>query len=161
MLIDSIDDFNDYIIEIESGLELAASKDLIIREIFVLWYVLVEGIYCENFSAQELTELLQKKVNLYEKEYLNDPDYLFLLGWCSNISFWFFGESFKEETGVLLLMKAHKLSPKNSLFKWAVANELKLNNNQIAILKDDLRLNFFIHYDFGRLITDYFLRIIR
>ncbi len=161
MQIDDNYRYNDYILDLEVSFNKTKSKDALVQSIFVLWYVLVECIDCESFSESALKKLLQEKVKEFEVNFSNDSDVLFVLGWGANVAFWFFGKTFKEDTGIKLLLKANKLNPGNPLFKWAVSHELKLKENEIQNLSIDLRIHLKKYYDFGDLITEYFTSIIK
>ena len=63
--VDNITDPNDLIIEIEAKLtQYKLDKGLLIRETFTLWYILVEGRQCENFTEEEITALLKRNFEL-------------------------------------------------------------------------------------------------
>src|SRR5437899_626201 len=106
--------FNDLVIDYEAKLLKSKSdKELLLRESFILWYILVEGMHCENFSEDELKRLLIRNVGNYQRIYIDDPDFNFIIGWMVGISFWYFAPLIKEEDGMRLLDKAYKSDPKN------------------------------------------------
>ena len=79
---DNIGNSNDLIIELQAQLiGDKLNKELLIREIFALWYVLVEGVNCENFTEEDIKKLLIKNYSIYKVEYVNDADYNFIMGW--------------------------------------------------------------------------------
>ncbi len=79
---DNIGNSNDLIIELQAQLiGDKLNKELLIREIFALWYVLVEGLNCENFTEEDIKKLLIKNYSTYKVEYVNDADYNFIIGW--------------------------------------------------------------------------------
>ena len=50
--LDSIENLNDRLIELQAQLvKNRLSKELLIREAFILWYILVEGEHCESDSC--------------------------------------------------------------------------------------------------------------
>ncbi len=159
--IDNIKDFNDLIIELQAQLNNnRLQKELLIREAFALWYVLVEGINCENFSENEVEHLLKKNYDAFNTEFANDADYNFIIGWMMDIAFWYFELSVEEGYGKHLLLKAYKSNPKNSLFKWAIRNEINLSSEEVKNLKIDICLRLDQLYNYGILIKEYFLSII-
>jgi hypothetical protein len=159
--VDNIKNFNELIIELEARLyKNSLDKDLLIREAFTLWYVLVEGIDCENFTEDELTLLLEKNYHKYKKHFENDADYNFIVGWMLTIAFWYFDLSMDEDEGNRLLIKAYKANTKNSLFKWAVRSDINLSSEEINNLRTYISIRFDQFYDYGNLIMDYFLDVI-
>ena len=79
---DNIGNSNDLIIELQAQLiGDKLNKEVLIREIFALWYVLVEGVNCENFTEEDIKKLLIKNYSIYKVEYVNDADYNFIMGW--------------------------------------------------------------------------------
>jgi hypothetical protein len=155
-----IDNMNDLLIGIEAELQRDKfNKELLIRECFILWQILVEGIACSSFSETDVHELLKNNFKRYKEYYTGDPDFNFLIGWIANLTFWLFDDT-NEDSGNELLMKAYKSDPKNSLFKWAVRSRLNLKANEIANLKIDIRLRFDMLYNYGNLIKEYFLEVV-
>ncbi len=77
-----------------------------------------------------------------------------------SITFWYFNPSINEKCGNNLLIKAYHSNSKNSLFKWAIRNELRLTDNEISNLKIDISLRFEQFYNYGILIKNYFLDVI-
>ncbi len=160
-LIDGIDNINDLLIALKAKLiEEKFNKNLLIREAFTLWYTLVEGEDCENFSDDEIENLLQNNFKTYQVHFSEDNDYTFIVGWMVSITFWYFGSSIKEEYGSSLLIKAYQSNPKNSLFKWAIRDKLRLTNDDLNHLKIDISVRFEQFYDYGVLIREYFLDVI-
>ncbi len=59
---------NDLLIEVKANQSrLPQEKGLLIREMFLLWYALLEGIECENFDELELTRMLQESIEDFRK----------------------------------------------------------------------------------------------
>lgn len=157
-----MEDYNSYLIDVKKNLERAPlDKYWLINEAFILWYTLVEGVACDDFSEDDRLRMLQDNFGLYKREYREDKDYSFIIGWMTGISPWFFGQSVDDEYGKHLLVKAYKSSAKNALFKWAIRDEIGLTNKEIEYLKIDIlsRFNFFFNY--GELIEEYFQDIIK
>lgn len=153
--------FNDLVIDYEAKLlQNEFDKELLIGETFVLWYILVEGIQCENFSEDDIKGILIRNVKIYQNGFINDPDFNFIIGWMVVIAFWYFTPLIEEDDGMRLLNKAYKSNPKNSLFKWVVRNELSLKDKEVALLKTDIVLRFDQFYNHGTLIRQYFLDVI-
>lgn len=160
-LIDEIDNINDLIIELRAQLNKDTfNKDLLIREAFTLWYVLVEGVVCENFTDNEIESFLRNNFKIYQTHYSKDSDYTFIVGWMVGLTFWYFDPSVKKEDGNQLLLSAYKHNSKNSLFKWAVRNEVNLTDDEVNNLKIDIVLRFEQLFNYGTLVKEYFLDII-
>jgi hypothetical protein len=156
-----MDDFNDMIINIEAKLlQKKLDKGLLIVESFLTWYILVEGLSCENFSENDIKDILLRNIKAYQSNYVNDPDYNFIIGWMLTIAFWYFDPLLKEEDGIRLLDKAYHSNPKNSLFKWALRDVLRLKDNEIKNLKIDIASRYDQFYNYGTFIKEYFFRII-
>lgn len=161
MFFDSINDMNDLIIDIKAQLKAnELDKSLLIKEAFTLWYISVEGKDCENFSEQDVSKFLLKNYSVYKTHFTNDADYNFIIGWMMSIAFWHFGSGINEKDGNILLIKAYKSNSNNSLFKWAVRNELALSDNEIENLTIDISLRYDQLYNYGWLIKEYFLDVI-
>lgn len=135
-------------------------KGLLIREMFLLWYALLEGVECENFSEVELTGMLHKCVEQVKASFHNDADCTFMLGWIVTISFWIPDGAFTEDEGKKMLIAAYKNQPKNVLFKWANQKEWNLSSKEVNGLVTELRNNFYKYYNYGPYIKEYFLGLI-
>ncbi len=156
-----MDDFNDMVINIEAKLlQKRLDKELLIIEIFLTWYILVEGVSCENFSESDIKDILMRNVETYQNTYTNDADYNFIIGWMLTVAFWYFAPLLKEEDGVRLLDKAYRSNPKNSLFKWALRKVLRLKDNEIENIKIDIASRYDQFYNYGTFIKEYFCDII-
>jgi hypothetical protein len=152
---------NDLIINAEAQLQRnRLDKEALIKESFLLWYILVEGISCPDFTEEEINRLLKRNFGAYDTCYSNDSDFNFIIGWMMNLTFWHFGSSFTEKDGNRLLIKAYQNDTRNSLFKWAIRDVLNLNENEINNLKTDISLRFEQFYNYGTVIKEYFLDII-
>lgn len=152
---------NDLIINIEAQLlSNRFDKNLLIEEAFVLWYVLVEGIECENFSKEGLVNLLATNYRIYKARFSNDAEYNFIMGWMITVTYWYFPAEVNEDDGDLLLMKAYRSNPQNSLFKWALRDKLELSMLEIANLKVDIWARFKQLYNHGSFIENYFLDVV-
>lgn len=158
--IDKTENLCDLMIDIEAALvKNKQNKQLLIRESFVLWYILIEGHTCENFTAEEINKLLKKNYAVFKSNFLDDSDYCFMIGWMIEVSFWYFDESIDEKYGSRLLLKAYKSNTKNYLFKWAARAEIGLSSNEVQNLRTQISLRFDEFYNYGPLIKDYFLRL--
>lgn len=152
---------NDLLIDVKASQSRSPKeKGLLIREMFLVWYALLEGVECENFTEVELTGMLHKCVELVKAWFHNDPDCSFMIGWIGAISFWLLGPVFTEEEGERMLIAAYRKEPANKLFKWANQKELNLSNKQIEGLVIELRNNFYNYYNYGPYIKEYFLEVI-
>ena len=156
-----VNNFNDLVIDVEAKLQRnRLDKELLIKESFILWYILTEGIHCESFSEQDIQGLLKRNGEIYLNAYLDDMEYNFIMGWMISITPWYFEPLFREEDGNHFLNKAYRRNPTNSLFKWAMRNELRLKGNEIEGLKSDIALRFDTFYGYGALIKEYFVDVI-
>ena len=152
---------NDLLIEVKANQSQSPNeKGLLIREMFLLWYALLEGVECENFSEPELTGILNKCVERFNASFYKDADCTFMLGWIVTITFWILGTVFTEQEGKKMLIAAYKSQPTNKLFKWANRNELKLSNKEIEHLVIELRNNFYNYFNYGPYIKEYFSEVI-
>ena len=151
---------NDLLIKVKAKQSKSPNdKGLLIREIFLLWYALLEGVECENFSEAELTQMLNKCAERFKRSFYNDADCNFMVGWVVTTAFWILSESFVEEDGQKMLASAYKHNPTNTLFKWANRNELRLSIKEIDSLIAELQNKFSNYYNYGPYIKDYFLGI--
>jgi hypothetical protein len=156
-----MEDLNDMIISVEAMLaQNRFDKKMLIIESFIAWYILVEGVDCENFSESDIGDILMKNVETYQSAYANDADYSFIIGWMLTVAFWYFDPLFKEEDGIRLLNQAYHSNPKNSLFKWSLRDVLRLKDNEIENLKIDIASRYDQFYNYGAFIKEYFFRII-
>ena len=73
-----------------------------------------------------------------------------------NISPWYFESSLDDDFGKSLLLKAYKSSANNSLFQWAVRDEINLTKDEIENLEIDIRSRFIFFFDYGKVIEEYF-----
>lgn len=158
--IENIHNLNDLIIEFESKLTKDIfSKELLINESFILWYILVEEIPCENFENEELEKLLKRNFKIFLAQYTQDVDFNFIMGWMINVAFWYFKSDISEDYGFELLNKAYESRRYNSLFKWAVRDKLNLSSSELDKLKTDMQLKFEEFYNYGAFIKSYFLSV--
>jgi hypothetical protein len=156
-----MDDFNGMVINLEALLlQKKANKEVLITESFIAWYILVEGISCENFSENDIQDILMRNVKEYKINFANDADYNFIIGWMLTVAFWYFDPLFKEEDGVVLLDRAYRSNPKNSLFKWALRKPLGLGDKEIKNLEIDIATRYDQFYKYGPSIKAYFFDII-
>jgi hypothetical protein len=152
---------NDLLIEVKAKQSRSPNeKGLLIREMFLLWYALVEGVECENFSESDLTGMLNKCIEQYKVGFYNDADCTFMAGWIFSISFWILDSAFGEEEGKKMLIAAYKSQPTNKLFKWANRDELNLTKKEIETLGTELLNSFYQYYNYGPYIKEYFLDVI-
>jgi hypothetical protein len=157
-----MDDLNDMVIDIEAKLmQKRLDKHLMITESFMAWYILVEGVSCENFSTDDIKNILTRNIKVYQDNYINDADYNFIIGWMLTIAFWYFEPLLKEEDGIKLLDKAYRTNSKNSLFKWALRKVLRLKDSEIEDLKIDIASRYDQFYNYGTFVQEYFLEVIR
>lgn len=158
--LDNFDNLNDLLIEIEAQLVRdQLNKELLIREAFLLWYVLVEGEQCESFSEEQLEMLLHKNFEKYKKSFAHCEDYNFIIGWMTTIAFWYYDSSVDESYGSNLLLTAHRKNKNNPLFKWAVRDDLRLNEAEVSNLKKEIVEKFYDYYNYGPMIKEYFIDV--
>ncbi|MDP4218617.1 MAG: hypothetical protein Q8927_20655 [Bacteroidota bacterium] len=156
-----MNDFNDLIINTEAGLlRNRLDRALLINQSFVLWYILVEGIVCENFAESDIKDMFHGNIRTYLRAYKDNADFNFIVGWMLTVAFWHFDPLLKEEDGVSLLNSAYRANTKNSLFKWALRKVFGLSGNEIRALEIDIASRFDQFYNYGDSIRDYFLDVI-
>lgn len=160
LYIDGISNLSEQVHTIETRLVQESNRELLIREAFIVWYMLSEGACSEQFSEKELLQLLRRNFERYQQAYSDDVDYTFLTGWMMHTAFWFFRSSYDESYGVQLMQRAWRMAPGNSLFKWAVRQELMLEKGEIHGLQQDIRSQFNQYYDYGPVIKKYFLELV-
>ena len=154
-------DFDDLIIDLEARLSKnRLERSLLIEETFALWYVLVEGVPRDEFEEKNIQNFLIRNVRVYQSSFNEDADFCFIIGWMTNIAFWYFEPLLKEQDGLRLLKEAYKRDPGNSLFKWAIRKELRLGELDIVSLRMDIELRYDQLYNYGSLLKEYFLDII-
>jgi hypothetical protein len=159
--IDNFDNLDDQLINLEARLSKdELNTDLLIRESFVLWYMLIEGIHSEYFSEDQLSELLSKNYRCYKENFEYLADYNFIIGWMINVAFWLIDDNLRETDGSSLLLKAYKRKPDNSLFKWAVRQYLHLTEPEILDLQREVTRNFFKYFNYGPIIKGYFTGVL-
>lgn len=160
--IDKIDDHDDLLIVFEAQLTKdKLNKAILIREVFALWYILIEGIRCKHFSENTIDALLKEKYKLIQHHFFRDSDFNFILGWMLSIAPWYFNNDFNEDYGYKLLYKAYDTNSKNNLYKWALRDHLNLGDNEIKRLNDDLKGNFDLYFNYGQMIREYFLSMLK
>lgn len=92
----------------------------LVKQTFIVWYLLVEGI---NESEEDyLQQTLNRNIILINKFYPKNSELLFLQGWMIKISPWYFNLE-SDEIGDKYLRLAYKYNPDNLLFKWALSEE--------------------------------------
>lgn len=152
---------NDLLIEVKSKQsQLGEERAGLIREIFLLWYALLEDVKCENFSQTDLVVMLNKCIDRFELSFNNDADCTFMVGWTLVTAFWLFGTRFEENEGIVMLIAAYRTQPTSKLFKWAIRDELKLSNKEVVDLTTELKDNFYNYYNYGSYIKKYFLDVL-
>lgn len=160
--VDHISNLSDLVVEIETRIgRQHNSKELLIREAFIVWYMLTEGASSQQFSEKDLLRLLKNNFEIYQRHFSSDTDYSFITGWMMQVAFWHFRTHFDESYGNQLLLKAYRNAPYNSLFKWAVRYNLGLNNREIGCLQQDVSEQFYQYYNYGPLIRKYFMDVMR
>jgi hypothetical protein len=161
-MVDHISNLSNLVIELETRItHHNNSKDLLIREAFIVWHMLSEGAVCEQYSEKDLLRILRKNFETYQQYYPNDTDYSFITGWMMNVAFWHFRTTFDEVYGNQLLLKAYSNAPNNSLFKWSVRQDLGLNHHEVGRLQQDICGQFDRYYNYGPVIRSYFLGVVR
>ena len=160
--IDNIDNHNDLLIAL--GSELAKerfNKEFLIREMFALWYILVEGIECEDFNENLIHELLLIKYKLVQEMFGKFSDFNFLIGWMLTIAPWWFNNNLSEDDGYRFLYKAYKANSRNHLYKWALRDQVRLRDDEIQKLNNRVKENFSSYFDHGLMIKGYFISILK
>lgn len=150
-------DYNSYIIDLERRFhEKTGNKSVLIEETFVLWYILNEGIICENFGEEELEKRLKRNFEILTTQFNKDPEVNFILGWMLSISFWYFGD-IDEDLGQKKLYQAYQSNKDNMLFKWAVRDLINLSTHEVEIIEIKWKTNFKYYFSCNGLIENYFM----
>jgi hypothetical protein len=160
--VDQISNLSDLVEAIETRIiHHHNNRELLIREAFIVWYMLSEGASSDQYSEKDLLQLLKRNFEIYQQHYTHDTDYTFLTGWMMHTAFWFFRSSHDESYGNQLMLRAWRRAPGNSLFKWAIRQDLQLQDREINMLQQDIRTQFNQYYNYGPVIRKYFLDIVR
>jgi hypothetical protein len=160
-MVDHINNLSDLVIELETKITHHNSKELLIREAFIVWYMLTEGAPSQRYSEKDLLRLLKRNFETYQQYYTDDTDYSFITGWMMQVAFWHFRTTFDEVYGNQLLLKAYRQAPNNSLFKWSVRQDLGLNHHEVGRLQQDICGQFYQYYNYGPVIRNYFVDVVR
>ncbi|WEK36755.1 MAG: hypothetical protein P0Y53_04505 [Candidatus Pseudobacter hemicellulosilyticus] len=152
---------NDLLIDVKANqARRPGDNSLLVEEIFLLWYALLEGEDCESFPEADLAALLYRAAHQFKTQYAEDADLNFIVGWAVSISFWYFDGVFTEEDGPRLLYTAYKKHPLNKLFRWASSQEIGLSDREIVALEEAICKDFDQYYNFGPSIKEYFMEIL-
>ncbi|MBS1780660.1 MAG: hypothetical protein JST70_15125 [Bacteroidetes bacterium] len=84
-----------------------------------------------DFKHDIPVELLRKKLKIYYKKgsslFIDDPRFLFYIGWMISISEWVFDVDDRKH-GHGLIQRAHALDPANQLYLWGLRGALTQTN---------------------------------
>ena len=129
----------------------------LVKETFVAWYMLVEG----NLLLREdyLQEILNRNINLIHTFYPGNPELQFLQGWMIEISPWFFDVE-DEDIGAKYLKLAYNAQPDNTLYKWALRDEMNIPKVLLAQMKVSLIIDYNKYYIDYTPIKEYFKDIV-
>jgi|GEM_PF-2233113 len=150
-----------YILGVEfHSKDMLTNQEVLLKESFLAWYLLIEGYQNEEIDDELLTQILNRNTSCLVHSRKNDSKSLFLLGWMVSISPWFFTPLVQENDGQIWLFKAYNIDPSNLLFKWAVRDRLNLSLNQIGELETSIKEKFeYYFWDFPP-FKDYFLGLL-
>lgn len=104
-------------VESEIKEEKLPNNIALIKQTFIVWYLLVEGN--DEIEEDYLQQVLNRNITLINKFYPKNPELMFLQGWMIKISPWYFNLE-SDEIGDKYLRLAYKYNPDNLLFKWAL-----------------------------------------
>lgn len=153
-------DYNNDVIVLEAQIQKNGfNKSILGKETFLIWYILTEGVFCENFTEEGLKRILKRNFSIIRQEYKDSHELNFIVGWALTISFWFFGENL-EDLGTKLLYKAYKQNTGNLLYKWAVRDQLSLKAVEVEKLEKQLSIGL-ERYTNEPLIQDYFFHLLK
>jgi hypothetical protein len=158
-MVQEADYINDHLIVLKAE-QNKIKVDALIEQTFLVWYSLVEGIDLESFSEKEVASILKQNYIIYKEKYRNDIDFTFVFGWILNVAPWYVDLSIDPKNGLELLREAYEASKENKLFKWAIRDQLKLDQTDLLVIEVELKTNFFAYYNHGELIKNYFQRIL-
>jgi hypothetical protein len=140
-----------------SGKETPSSI-ILIKQTFVVWYLLVEGNNC--LDKQRLQSILNRNISIINRFYPNEPDLLFLRGWMLQIiSPWFFDEN-ESNKGEEYLKRAYKYHQDNFLFKWALRESIIPTKEELKIIKSSIKNDFYKYYVDCQPISEYFKGVV-
>lgn len=129
----------------------------LIKQTFLVWYLLVEG----NTEIEEnyLQQVLNRNIILINKFYPTNSELLFLQGWMIKISPWYFKLE-SDEIGDKYLRLAYKYNPDNLLFKWALSEESNMTKTTTEKLEGLVLENLDKYYINYKPIQEYFKNIV-
>lgn len=152
----------DYIKEIQDAESEIKGEELpnaiaLIKQTFIVWYLLVEG----NSDIEEdyLQQTLNRNITLINKFYPKNSELLFLQGWMIQISPWYFDLD-SEEIGDKYLRLASKYDPDNLLFKWALREGLHTTKNATERLEASVIENLDKYYINYKPIQEYLENVV-
>jgi len=133
------------------------NSEALIKQTFIVWYLLVEG----NYEMEEgfLRQTLNRNIVLINKLYPTSSELLFLQGWMIKISPWYFKLE-SDEIGDRYLRLAYKYDPDNLLFKWALSEESHMAKIAVERLEALVLENLDKYYINYKPIQDYFKNIV-
>lgn len=129
----------------------------LIKQTFIVWYLLVDGN--NETEGDYLQQTLNRNIILINKFYPNNPELLFLQGWMIKISPWYFNLE-SDEIGDKYLRLAYKYNPDNLLFKWALSEEAHTTKTTIERLEALVLENLDKYYTNYKPIQEYFKNIV-
>jgi hypothetical protein len=129
----------------------------LIKQTFIVWYLLVEGN--DEIEGDYLQRTLNRNIILINKFYPNNSELLFLQGWMIKISPWYFNLE-TDEIGDKYLRLANKYNPDNLLFKWALSEEAHTAKTATDRLEAMVLGNLDKYYTNYRPIQEYFKNIV-
>ncbi|WP_257667152.1 hypothetical protein [Parapedobacter tibetensis] len=130
---------------------------ILIKQTFVVWYLLVEGN--DSLDEHKLQSILNRNISIINKHYPNEPNLLFLRGLMLQISPWFFDEN-ENGDGEKYLKLAYKHHRDNLLFKWALRGSIDLPKEELMIIKSSIEKEFDKYYIDYQPIREYFKGIV-
>lgn len=157
-MLDEADYINDHLFIPQNDADNLPA-DVLVEQSFLAWYSLLEGIELKNFSEEDITGILKQNYNIYKEKYRHHKDLTFIFGWILNVAPWYVDFSIDPTVGFGLLQEAYEASRENPLFRWAIRDQIKLDETDKLILLVKLGTNFLEYYNHGELIKNYFLRI--
>ena len=155
MEIDYINELHELEVQIKNNER--PSSIMLIKDTFLSWYMLVEGISLRD--DEYLQEILDRNMSLINRYYPDNSDLHFLRGWMIGISPWFFDMD-NEELSQKYLKLAYKICPTNMLFKWALRDYIEISKVDIEQIKVLIANNYEKYYINYKPIRQYFKDVI-
>jgi hypothetical protein len=125
------------LLQLNRQLDISPSKRTAIRLLFVCWYALIEW-GCLEFNEEVESEIFETQLKAVTgfllKNYPNDPEVSFYLGYMSSLSAWFFSEKVEEweEKARQMLSYAKEEEPNNAIYQMVYFGNIEADDKKYA-----------------------------